>query len=106
VYSFCGQGGTSCTDGANPAAGLINVGGTLYGTTAGGGAENRGTVFSYALKTHEEMTLYPFCQQTNCADGAVPYAGLINVGGTLYGTTLGGGLGDNGNGGTVFSIKP
>jgi uncharacterized repeat protein (TIGR03803 family) len=36
-------------------------------------------------------------------DGARPYAGLINVNGTLYGTTLEGGA--NGDG-TIFSITP
>jgi hypothetical protein len=33
LYSFCSQGGEACTDGFSPAARLINVGGTLYGTT-------------------------------------------------------------------------
>ena len=42
AYSF--QGGA---DGANPAAGLIAVDGTLYGTTYYGGSLNDGTVFSY-----------------------------------------------------------
>jgi len=41
VYSFNGG-----PDGAEPAAGLINDGGTLYGTTSGGGATGNGTVFS------------------------------------------------------------
>ena len=42
VASFNGS------NGANPQAGLISVGGTLYGTTAGGGGSGgAGTVFSY-----------------------------------------------------------
>jgi uncharacterized repeat protein (TIGR03803 family) len=41
VYSFTGG-----SDGGLPSAGLINVGGTLYGTTEGGGAHNDGTVFA------------------------------------------------------------
>jgi uncharacterized repeat protein (TIGR03803 family) len=32
-------------DGLYPLAGLINVKGTLYGTTLDGGAKNNGTVF-------------------------------------------------------------
>jgi len=45
VYSFAGG-----SDGATPTAGLINVSGTLYGTTGdGGGSNNYGTVFSIAL---------------------------------------------------------
>ncbi len=45
VYSFCSQGGTVCTDGAYPYAGLIDVKGTLYGRTSVGGTGNGGTVF-------------------------------------------------------------
>jgi len=41
VYSF--KGGS---DGANPQAGLINVNGTIYGTTMNGGTSGMGTVFS------------------------------------------------------------
>jgi uncharacterized repeat protein (TIGR03803 family) len=41
LHSF--QGGPS--DGAYPYAGLIDVGGTLYGTTFEGGASGHGTVF-------------------------------------------------------------
>ena len=33
-------------DGANPAAPLIDVNGTLYGTTSSGGTHKAGTVFS------------------------------------------------------------
>jgi uncharacterized repeat protein (TIGR03803 family) len=47
--------------------------------------------------------LYSFCRKENCTDGGVPYGGLIDEEGTLYGTTLGGGA--NGHG-TVFSITP
>jgi uncharacterized repeat protein (TIGR03803 family) len=36
-------------------------------------------------------------------DGAYPGAALLDVNGTLYGTTVNGGTND---GGTVFSIKP
>jgi uncharacterized repeat protein (TIGR03803 family) len=47
--------------------------------------------------------VYSFCSQQNCTDGSGPYAGLIDVKGTFYGTTeFGGGHG----GGTVFSLDP
>jgi uncharacterized repeat protein (TIGR03803 family) len=101
LYSFCSQ--TSCSDGANPQAGLIDVNGTLYGTTAGGGANGGGTVFSIDSMTAAETVLYSFCSQPSCTDGEYPRAGLIDIGGTLYGTTAGGGA--NGDG-TVFSITP
>jgi hypothetical protein len=40
LYSF--KGGS---DGLNPDAGLTNMGGRLYGTTASGGTDFNGTVF-------------------------------------------------------------
>jgi uncharacterized repeat protein (TIGR03803 family) len=93
VYSF--KGGT---DGANPAASLINVNGTLYGTTtAGGGASGSGTVFS-VNRWGKETVLYGFKGGT---DGAVPSASLIDVNGTLYGTTF---LGGSSGFGTVFKL--
>jgi hypothetical protein len=47
-------------------------------------------------------TLYSFCQQTNCPDGAEPYAGLVQAtDGNLYGAPF---LGGATNVGTVFSI--
>src|SRR5713101_5169817 len=53
-----------------------------------------------------EQTLYSFCSQTNCADGAGPvaYAELIMDGaGNLYGTTTGGGAPGKG---VVFQLTP
>lgn len=105
LYSFC-TGGYPCDDGANPVAGLVNVKGTLYGTTISGGAiphYEYGTVFSINPTTDAETLVHSFCNQTNCADGASPAASLINVKGTLYGTTEGGGKYGVG---TVFSITP
>ena len=66
LYSFCAQGGKSCTDGENPDAGLImDAAGHLYGMTAGGGAHGDGTVFALtpnAAKTKwTETVLYSFC---------------------------------------------
>ena len=86
------------SNGAIPQAGLISVGGTLYGTTAGGGGSGGyGTVFSLNPTTGALSTLASFTG----SNGAYPYAGLISVGGTLYGTTYGGG---SANDGTVFSL--
>ncbi|MGD0191292.1 MAG: choice-of-anchor tandem repeat GloVer-containing protein [Rhizomicrobium sp.] len=100
LYSFCSQ--QNCTDGADPGAGLIDTKGVLYGTTEVGGANGRGTVFSLDPGTGNESALYSFCSQQNCADGAAPQAGVIDVNGTLYGTTFVG----NNIGGTVFSLDP
>ncbi len=101
VYSFCSQ--ANCTDGQEQYAGLINVNGTLYGTTSKGGSANKGTVFALDWKTGAESVLYSFCGQENCIDGAMPYASVIAVDDTLYGTTAEGGAGDDG--GTLFAVN-
>jgi uncharacterized repeat protein (TIGR03803 family) len=84
-------------DGTNPSAGLIDVGGTLYGTTSSGGTYNSGTVFSIST-TGTEHVLHSFVN----TEGEGPAASLIDVRGTLYGTTGGGGPYTQG---TVFSIS-
>ena len=94
VYSFAGQ-----SDGQTPAAGLIRVGENLFGTTAGGGASGRGTVFAINLATGAERVLHAF----SGSDGAQPLSALTYVRGRLYGTTFAGGASDNG---TVFAIDP
>jgi uncharacterized repeat protein (TIGR03803 family) len=74
------------------------VNGTLYGTTAGGGGERRGIVYSLTTDGVEHV-LRRFLMKGR--RGANPVASLVNAGGTLYGTTkYGGAYGD----GTVFSI--
>jgi uncharacterized repeat protein (TIGR03803 family) len=93
LYSFAGGSG----DGANPFAGLLNVNGTLYGTTEEGGAYGYGTVFKITRRGTETV-LHSF---GGSGDGANPYAGLLKVNGTFYGTTARGGTN---NDGTVFSL--
>ncbi|MGC9992986.1 MAG: choice-of-anchor tandem repeat GloVer-containing protein [Candidatus Cybelea sp.] len=96
IHSFGGSG-----DGYEPEAGLLNVNGTLYGTTYYGGEYEGGTVFSIT-PSGSETVIHSF-DRPNSGDGAGPQADLINVNGTLYGTTVGGGeYGD----GTVFSLSP
>jgi uncharacterized repeat protein (TIGR03803 family) len=96
LHSFTGG-----TDGVYPAAGLLDVGGILYGTTYGGGTNGDGTVFEINPSTGEETVLHSFPATND--DGDLPEAGLVDVDGILYGTTGGGGT--NGNG-TVFEINP
>jgi uncharacterized repeat protein (TIGR03803 family) len=98
LYRF--KGGT---DGARPVAGLININGTLYGTTSQGGASNDGTIFKITT-SGTETTLYSFKGGT---DGTNPEANLLNVNGALYGSTvLGGGSGCRGGQGcgTIFKV--
>ena len=93
-------------------ASLTNVGGTLYGTTRLGGADNIhdgcGAIFKISL-TGTEQVVHSF----DGTDGCLPVSSLIYVKGKLYGTAEAGGIrcvmgnGDPNNGcGTVFSMTP
>jgi uncharacterized repeat protein (TIGR03803 family) len=97
LYDFLGP-----PDGGGPNGSLLEVNGTLYGTTAAGGAcqsdSGCGTVFSVTT-TGTENVLYRFA---GGKDGSSPAGGLVEVNGLLYGTTPTGGSGC----GTVYSISP
>ena len=101
LYSFCSQSG--CPDGANPQAGLVQAtNGDFYGTTSSGGANGGGTVFKIT-PSGTLTTLYSFCSQSGCPDGAHPWGLVQATNGSLYGTTL---LGGANSQGTVFRITP
>jgi uncharacterized repeat protein (TIGR03803 family) len=102
LYNFCSK--VDCTDGASPYAGLIQAtDGNFYGTTFKGGGPGYGTVFKIT-KSGKLTTLYSFCSQVGCTDGASPTAGLIQAtDGNFYGTTMNGANGTS-NAGTVFKI--
>jgi uncharacterized repeat protein (TIGR03803 family) len=75
--------------------------GNLYGTTNVGGANAAGTVFRIT-PAGKLTTLYSFCSQPGCPDGADPAAGLVLANnGNLYGTTEFGGANFAG---TVFRV--
>lgn len=80
---------------------LTNVHGTLYGT-GGGGAHFSGQVFSFTPSTGDQAVLYSFCAKPDCNDGESPQAGVINVKGILYGTTISGGKKSKG---VLFSLN-
>ena len=62
------------------------------------------TAIALPAQTATLTTLYQFCSQSGCTDGANPHAGLVQAtSGDLYGTTYGGGTN---NGGTIFKITP
>ncbi len=101
------------TNGANPWAPVIEgADGNFYGTTFCGGTQQGGcgTVFR-VTPSGTLTTLYEFCSQSQCADGAEPAAPLVQASdGNFYGTTSAGG---NRSGnclaigcGTVFRITP
>jgi uncharacterized repeat protein (TIGR03803 family) len=106
LYNFCSTGGVNCTDGEAPAAALVlGAGGNFYGTTSLGGANGQGTVFKIT-PSGRLTTLYSFCAQSNCTDGAVPYAALVQgTDGNFYGTTEFGGAVIS-DAGTIFKITP
>src|ERR1035437_6020336 len=95
---------TNGIDGANPQAGLILSGTTLYGTAAGGGSFSNGTVFAVNTDGTGFTNLYILTALSNStnSDGANPYAGLILSGNTLYGTA---GNGGSSGRGTVFAVN-
>lgn len=96
-------------DGHNPYAAVVNVNGTLYGTTPLGGtaSSGSGTVYSYNVATRNEAVVHSFSGGT---DGASPDDDLTYAGGRLYGVTEYGGAGSGAlcvstGCGTVFAIK-
>lgn len=109
------------SDGADPllAGGALLQGadGSFYGTTnLGGTGAGSGTIFKIT-SGGAFTTIYSFCPAGNfarngsgCADGAFPYAGLIQgTDGNLYGTTYEGGNLASQNGvsaGTIFRVTP
>jgi uncharacterized repeat protein (TIGR03803 family) len=87
------------SDGANPNAGLILSGSTLYGTVAAGGSFGHGTVFAVDTNGASFRILHSF---TGGSDGANPWSGLVLSGNTLFGTSYGGGSSGHG---TVFKVN-
>lgn len=111
LYSF----GSKLNDGIGPAGPIVfDSHGNLYGTTTLGGGQGReGTVFelSHSQSGWSESVLYTFCAVGQCADGSIPYWGVIvDEADNLYGSTTGGGLGCQPQvfdcGGVVFEVSP
>ena len=107
LYSFCSQYG--CTDGRNPESGLVQaMNGDFYGTTYYGGAGTGdyigdGTIFKIT-PNGAFTTLYSFCPQYGCPDGAYPEGVLVQAtDGDLYGTTFKGGANEF-QAGAIFKI--
>ena len=106
LHTFTAYINFTNSDGANPAAGLIASGNTLYGTAGGGGNGGDGTVFALNADGTGFTNLYSFTAFSsvyfNNSDGANPDGGLVLSGNTLYGTTHSDGTND---GGTVFAVN-
>jgi uncharacterized repeat protein (TIGR03803 family) len=89
-------------NGANPYSAMVQgYDGNFYGTTLKGGTFDSGTVFRVTPQG-ALTTLYSFCTNPSCFDGAYPFASLFQASdGNLYGTTQEGGFQ---NAGTIFRI--
>jgi uncharacterized repeat protein (TIGR03803 family) len=101
LYTFSGP------NGALPMSGVVQAtNGDYFGTTTYSGAncdtaEPCGTVFKIS-SNGALTTLYNFCAEPGCADGAAPGALIQATNGELYGTASGG----LGYPSTVFKITP
>jgi uncharacterized repeat protein (TIGR03803 family) len=112
LHSFSATSGSPSytnSDGANPVAGLVLVGSTLYGTAQNGGSAGNGTVFKVNIDSTGFSLLHTFSMGTDEVpgtyvnnDGAIPVGTLIASGNTLFGTAEYGGAAASG---TVFSIN-
>ena len=107
-HSFTATSGTNGinSDGANPYAGLVLSGITLFGTSRNGGNWGNGTVFALNTFRTTFTNLHSFTatsgtDNTN-SDGANPSAVLLLSGKTLYGTASSGG---GWHEGTVFRVN-
>ena len=100
IYNFKGPGSH---DGSFPNQ-LVAINGNLYGTTQSGGdgggcGAGCGTVFK-VTPSGRETVVYSF---KGGEDGSDPSSALLDVAGTLYGTT---GVGGTFGKGTVFAVTP
>jgi uncharacterized repeat protein (TIGR03803 family) len=118
IYNFCSK--VNCSDGADPTSGVIQAtDGNFYGVTQSGGLPSTVCPFSgcgtlFRLTPAGKLTtLYRFCSQSNCVDGAIPVAALTQTtDGSFYGTTAWGGGSSNcsegalvGGCGTIFHFS-
>jgi uncharacterized repeat protein (TIGR03803 family) len=97
--------GLYALDGAYPSPLTLDASGNLYGTAAGGGPYDYGTVFELMPQpdgSWTEKTLYAFGTYGD-RDGVEPDGVILDGFGNLYGTTASGGEYSDG---TVFEITP
>ncbi len=99
-YQILKSFGSGASDGTFPVGDLLLSGSTLFGATESGGASGGGTLFKINTDGTGYSVIHSFAGGTS--DGAEPIGSLIQVGSTLFGTTLRGGSASDG---TVFKIN-
>ena len=87
---------SSYTNGVEPAGGVIFSGGTLFGTTYGGGDQGGGTVFAISTNGMGFTNLLLFDVGFTPGSGSEPQATVVLYANTLYGTTWYGGADNHG----------
>ncbi len=99
VVDFTGSSGDA--PGSVPGPIILHTNGLLYGTTAAGGSDGFGTVYSLT-PSGTLTTLAHLTGETGIRPGTEPQGELLSRGESLFGTTRTGG--SNGQG-TVFSVS-
>lgn len=120
LHSFCSD--ETCSDGTDPNNLILDSRGHLFGEASSADGYGAGAIFELTprvdashggIATAPSNTgtpwnyrkVYGFCALQNCADGANPFGPLtIDADGDFVGTTLYGGLNDEG--GTAYRIVP
>ncbi|MGH9443674.1 MAG: choice-of-anchor tandem repeat GloVer-containing protein [Thermoanaerobaculia bacterium] len=97
LHSF----GSEAADGAVPHAGFVLANGALFGTTPGGGENANGTAFAINPDGGGYRRIFSFGRTS--PDGWYPAAGVIDVGGKLFGSTVGGGISPGS--GVLYSVN-
>jgi uncharacterized repeat protein (TIGR03803 family) len=105
LYDFCPV--AHCPDGLNPKGLTLGSDGHFYGTALFGGDRANGgcgpgcgTIFQITPQG-SLTTLYEFCPQTKCLDGASPYNLAQGTDGSFYGASGGWGAKRSG---TIFKL--
>ncbi len=99
IYDFTGG-----KDGGTPTAGVVDVGGTLYGTVSKGALNGNGAVYKLTPgaggSPWTDTTIFTF---PGGAGGSDPVAGVVvDASGNVYGSTARGGSGS----GIVYKLTP
>lgn len=105
AQTFTSLGSFDYTFGENPQQASIvqGVDGNFYGATNLGGAFNRGTIYMVTPQG-TLSSVYAFCAQGSCPDGAAPQALTLGADGDFYGITEAGG--GTTFAGSFFKITP